>query len=135
MRGVKETLAEQERTQGVDHPETLASANNLGLLLKVQGKFTEAEQFHRRALEGQERTLGRDHPDTLTSVGNLGSLLKAQGKFTKAEPFIRRALEGQERAANSPSPPPPPTTQHSLIAPDTSEGLVRLLNKSSKARR
>ena len=78
-------------------PHTLTSANNLGMLLKDQGKLDLAEPFLCRSLEGCERTLGRDHPDTLASVNNMGALLVAQGKSSLAEPFFRRALEAWER--------------------------------------
>ena len=71
--------------------------NNLGLLLKEQGKLEEAEVLSRRALEGSERVLGVDHPDTLNSVNKLGSLLQDQGKLEEAEVLFRRALEGKER--------------------------------------
>eukprot|EP00940_MAST-03C_sp_MAST-3C-sp2_P002351 g2351.t1 len=70
--------------------------NNLALLLKVQGKLTEAEPLYRRALKGIEEVLGPKHPDTLTSVNNLALLLKAQYKLTEAEPLYRRALKGRE---------------------------------------
>ena len=81
---------------GPKHPDTLGSVNNLAVLLKSQGKFTEAEPLHRRALEGYEATLGPKHPDTFTSLNNLAGLLESQGKFTEAEPLYRRALEGCE---------------------------------------
>ena len=60
---------------GREHPDTLTSVNNLGLVLDSQGKYEEAEAMHRRALEGYEKVLGREHPDTLTSVSNLGNVL------------------------------------------------------------
>ena len=93
----KKTLAEQEQALGVDHEETLSTVNDIGFLLREQGKIKEAEVFLRRALEVRERTLGGDHRHTLTSFNNLGVLLKAQGKLTLAEPFYRRAFEGREQ--------------------------------------
>ncbi|MCH8153607.1 MAG: tetratricopeptide repeat protein, partial [Planctomycetes bacterium] len=42
----------QRRVLGDDHPRTLNSINNMGLLLKSQGKFAEAEPYVREALEG-----------------------------------------------------------------------------------
>ena len=74
----------------------MASVNNLGLLLKVQGKLVEAEPLYSRALAGKESTLGPMHASTLASVNNLGLLLKAQGKMAEAEPLYRRALAGKE---------------------------------------
>ncbi|KAG5744122.1 hypothetical protein H9Q70_013176 [Fusarium xylarioides] len=65
----------REKGLGLEHPDTLTSVNNLGLVLQDQGKYEEAEEMHRRSLEGSEKTLGPEHPDTLTSVNNLGLVL------------------------------------------------------------
>ena len=75
---------------GPEHPDTLASVNNLGLVLESQGRYEEAETMHRRALEAREKVLGPEHPDTLTSVSNLGSVLERQGKYEEAEAMHRR---------------------------------------------
>ena len=86
-----------ERELGPDHPDTLTSVNNLGILLKDKGDYEGAEKLYRRALEGREKQLGPDHPSTLTSVSNLGSLLWVMGDNEGAEKLHRRALEGNER--------------------------------------
>ena len=46
----------------------------------MQGKFSLAEPFFRRAVEGLERTLGPAHPDTLRSVDNLRTTLQEMEK-------------------------------------------------------
>jgi hypothetical protein len=46
---------------------TMTSVSNLALILQYQGKYEEAEDMNRRALEGREKVLGVDHPDTLDS--------------------------------------------------------------------
>ena len=81
---------------GAEHPDTLNSINNLGVLLERQGKYNEAEALHRRALEATETILGAKHQDTLISVNNLGSVLERQGKYNEAEALHRRALEARE---------------------------------------
>ena len=86
-----------EKTPGREHPDTLASVDNLGLVLASQGIYEEAEAMHRGALEGKEKVLGVDHPDTLTSVNNLGLVRKRQGKYEEGEAMHRRALEGREK--------------------------------------
>ncbi len=50
----------------------------MGLLLQDQGKLTEAEPYHREALEGSRRVLGDDHPHTLESIDDMGNLLQSQ---------------------------------------------------------
>ena len=72
-------------TRGSDHPDTLASLNNLANALHDQGKHAEAEGLYRQALEARRRVLGADHPDTLTSLNNLVSALVAQHKLTAAQ--------------------------------------------------
>ena len=58
---LKKTLVEQAEKLGVDHEDTLTTANSIGVQLQEQGKVKEAEEYYRRALEGLARTLGRDH--------------------------------------------------------------------------
>jgi len=90
-------LKEQERTLGPEHPDTLGSINNLGILLSDQGDYAGAEPLYRRVMEARERILGPEHPDTLDSINNLGVLLGDQGDYAGAESLHRRALEAQER--------------------------------------
>jgi len=56
---------------GKEHPDTLASVNNLASVLQDLRKYEEAEQIYRRALEGREKVLGKEHSDTIASVNNL----------------------------------------------------------------
>ncbi|KAI9923368.1 hypothetical protein MW887_009938 [Aspergillus wentii] len=90
-------LKYKEKVVGPEHPNTLASVNNLGSVLERQGRYEEAEAMHRRALEGYKKVLGPEHPSTLTSVSNLSSVLSRQGKYEEAEATHRRALEGSEK--------------------------------------
>jgi TPR repeat protein len=65
-----------------------SAENNLGLLLKQQGKLEEAVRWLRRAAD-----VG--HPGGLY---NLGFLLKQQGRLEEAEGWYRRAADaGQPR--------------------------------------
>jgi CHAT domain-containing protein/Tfp pilus assembly protein PilF len=92
------TLVVAEQTLGPQHPDTLASINNLAELCRAQGDYSGAEAFLRRALAGYERALGPEHPDTLASVNNLGALYQEQGRHGEAEPFLKRALAAWEKA-------------------------------------
>jgi len=99
-----EALEIRRRELGDDHPDTLESLSNMGVLLNAQGKLAEAEPFYREALDGSRRVLGNDHPDTLASIGNMGTLLKDQGKLAEAEPFYREALESRRRVRGDDHP-------------------------------
>eukprot|EP00808_Paulinella_micropora_P025752 g71322.t1 len=120
-----------EKMLGPEHPSTLTSVNNLGLLLYQQcklaeaeplyrralqgrektlgaeqqsGQLAEAEHLYRRALQGKEKTLGAEHPSTLNSVNNLGALLEQQCKLAEADPLYRRALQGSEKTLGAEHP-------------------------------
>ena len=97
-------LALRRPLLGDDHPDTLASINNVGYLLQVQGMLDQAEPLYREALERRRRVLGDEHPDTLTSINNVGYLLQGQGKPDQAEPMFREALERCRRVLGDDHP-------------------------------
>ena len=78
---------------GDEHTDTLNSINNMGFLLRAQGKPDEAEPYLRELLTMSRRVLGDEHPDTLHFITNMGLLLEDQGKPAEAEPYYREALE------------------------------------------
>src|SRR2546423_1842602 len=78
-------------------PSTLTSVNNLALVLRDQGKYEEAEQVHRRALEGYEKSLGREHPSTLTSVYCLAYLYHQCKRYDAASELYERVCDGYKR--------------------------------------
>ncbi|MBV8557671.1 MAG: tetratricopeptide repeat protein [Planctomycetaceae bacterium] len=84
---------------GPDNLDTATSLSNLGVLLRLQGRYYgEAEPLLRRALAIREAALGPDHPDTAISLNNWALLLQAQGRFAEAEPLLRRALKIRKEA-------------------------------------
>ncbi|EOD12957.1 hypothetical protein EMIHUDRAFT_452118 [Emiliania huxleyi CCMP1516] len=92
---LREALEASRETLGDNHPDTLTSINNLGMLLEAKGDLDGAEALLREALEARRETLGDRHPRTLTSIYNLGSLLQDKGDLEGAEALKREALEGQ----------------------------------------
>ncbi|KAF3020305.1 hypothetical protein E8E14_013529 [Neopestalotiopsis sp. 37M] len=74
------------------------------LLPSELGKYKEAEQMNRRALNGREKALDKDHPDTLISINNLASALQYQGRYEEAEQMNRRALDGREKVLGKDHP-------------------------------
>ncbi len=90
-------LATRRRVLGEEHPDTLTSISEMGILLQGQGKLAEAEPYYREALEKRRRVLGDEHPDTLISISNMDFLLQGQGKLAEAEPYGREALEIRRR--------------------------------------
>jgi tetratricopeptide (TPR) repeat protein len=88
-----DALSIQEMVLGPEHPETLTSMDNLGVVLEKQGKYEAAEEMHRQALELREKVLGPEHLDTLASINDLAVVLAEQGKYEVAEEMHRQALE------------------------------------------
>jgi hypothetical protein len=117
---LRDTLADAERELGKDHPASLTLINNLGLSLRSNREYREAEAMYRRALAGRERILGPNHPDTLVTVHNLGALYFATADYDLAKPLLLRALRGLE-STFGPDHPETVRSRHLLeqIAPDT----------------
>jgi tetratricopeptide (TPR) repeat protein len=79
------------------HPDTAASINNLGALLRDQGDFAGARSLCERALAIREKVLGHEHPHTAMSLDNLANLLRDQGDLARAKPLLERALTIREK--------------------------------------
>ncbi|KXJ84796.1 P-loop containing nucleoside triphosphate hydrolase protein, partial [Microdochium bolleyi] len=87
---LKKAVEVREAVLGAENSGTLASVNNLAVVLRDQGKYEEAEAMQRRALDGYEKALGKHHPSTLTIVSNLALVLRGQVKYEEAESMNRR---------------------------------------------
>jgi len=76
-------LVARRRTLGDQHPDTLRTIDQLGVLLWHTGRLDEAESLLREAFEGRSRalTLGEQHPDTKTTKRNLEELMAAKATF------------------------------------------------------
>ena len=97
-------LSTRRRTRGEEHPNTLTSISNMGVLLKAQGKLAEAEPYYREALEKRRRTLGEEHPMTVRCLQALIDLYTA---WDKAEPDKGYAAKAAEWQSKLPSPATP----------------------------
>ena len=90
-------IADVERVLGPDHPDTLASRNNLANAYRAAGRAAEAIPLHEQTLADRERVLGPDHPDTLTSRNNLAVAYQAAGRAAEAIPLLEQTLADRER--------------------------------------
>jgi tetratricopeptide (TPR) repeat protein len=111
------------RVLGPDHPDTLASRNNLATVLAQQGKLAEAEAAFREALAGQELILGPDHPDTLASRNNLASILAEQGQIAEAEAAFHAVLDSRSRVLG-PDHPDTLTSRNKLASVLVEQGRL-----------
>ncbi len=78
---------------GADHPDTLASMNDLALGYQDAGNLDSALPLYEETLERRKATLGTDDPDTLQSMNNLALGYRAAGKLDLALPLYKETLE------------------------------------------
>ncbi|HEV3415212.1 MAG TPA: tetratricopeptide repeat protein, partial [Pirellulales bacterium] len=67
--------------------------NNLAMLHKSLGDFTEAGSLARQALAIYKDALGEKHPSYVVGLNNLAEVYSATRDFAQAEPLYKRALE------------------------------------------
>jgi Tfp pilus assembly protein PilF len=89
---------------GSEHPDTLSSLHNLGVLRLEQGRFGEAADLLGRCLDAFQRTLGPGHPDTLTVICQLAAVAQEQADDHRAEELFRWALAGRKLALGNAHP-------------------------------
>jgi tetratricopeptide (TPR) repeat protein len=85
------------RSSGDSVTQALA-LSQLGHLLMNQGKYKEAWESHRQALELREKALGPEHPDVATSISNLASAAWWMGRYDEAVEKAERAVTLQSKA-------------------------------------
>jgi len=81
------------RTLGPDHPDTLASRNNLALAYLAAGRTSDAIEMHAATLKLTTSKLGPDHLDTLRTQANLGVNYRDAGRPAEGVRLMAEALE------------------------------------------
>ncbi len=97
-------LVTRRRVLGSEHPDTLRSINDLGMLLLLRGKLAEADPHLHGALRQRRLVLGEEHPDTLASIDAVAKLLMMQGRLGEAEPYLFDALSKRRRVLGDEHP-------------------------------
>ncbi len=72
------------------------SLHNLGRALFYNGKYAEAEQADRRAIEIRREILGPRHLDVADSENDLAANLLRQGRMAEAEALLRRTFQTRQ---------------------------------------
>ncbi|MBL9030967.1 MAG: serine/threonine protein kinase [Phycisphaerae bacterium] len=98
------TLRDRTIALGEEHPDTLTSMGNLGIVYKELGRTQEADALNRKSVEISVKVLGENHPDTITGLANLGNSLRTQKKYAEAVHYLDRALKGA-RISHPPNHP------------------------------
>ena len=81
---------------GEEHSDVATGINNLAYLYRLQGKYSEAENFYLKALNIRKRSR-YENPDVAQSLNNLAALYQLQGKYSEAEPLLLQALTLSKR--------------------------------------
>jgi tetratricopeptide (TPR) repeat protein len=88
----EKALAIRRKVLGEEHPNTVASYNNLAFNLNAQVRYAQAQPLYEKALAIRRKALREEHPATAQSYSNLAYTLNAQGRYTEAEESYRKAL-------------------------------------------
>ncbi|WP_256986777.1 tetratricopeptide repeat protein [Streptomyces sp. SS07] len=87
----------ESRVLGSEHPDTLASRNNLANALNNLGQHQQAADLHQQVLADTEHIYAPDHPDTLSSRNNLANALNGLGQHQQAADLHQQTLADHER--------------------------------------
>jgi tetratricopeptide (TPR) repeat protein len=96
--GLDKARAEAEEAS----PPSPAIHNELGNVLRAQGKLDEAEAEHKSALEAWEKNLGEEHPKVAEALYGLGHIERSRGKNNEAQELLERARRIVEKAGVPP---------------------------------
>jgi Tetratricopeptide repeat len=97
-------LAARLRLLGADHPDTLATRQQIAWEMAQQGKDAAAEAEFRAVLADRLRVLGADHPDTLAIRYQIAWEMAVRGDHPGAEAEFRAVLADRLRVLGADHP-------------------------------
>jgi len=81
----------EAETMDPKDPKLPKSLNDLANCLRQQGKFPEAEEHYKRALEVKQKAVGPLHKDLISIYDNYAKLLRATGREAEAKKMEQHA--------------------------------------------
>lgn len=75
------------------HSDVAMALNNIGLVLRGQGKYNHAIRSYRGAEDIWRQILGHEHPNVATCVNNIGFLMETVRDMAGARKCYREALK------------------------------------------
>jgi tetratricopeptide (TPR) repeat protein len=72
-------------------PRLASTLNNLGNCLRNQGKYPDAEQCYKRALEVRQKAIGPLHMDLVPIYENYAKMLRAAGREAEGNKMEQHA--------------------------------------------
>ena len=97
-------VAALEGTRAPDHPDTLASRNNLAGAYREAGRPNEAIDLHKQAVKNRTRILGEDHPHTLIARNDLAHAYQTAGHLNEAITLFTQNLQDSIRVLGKDHP-------------------------------
>jgi tetratricopeptide (TPR) repeat protein len=88
----EETLSRQRRILGDNHPGTLTSACQLGLVLWELGDYQQAQQVLDDTINRVREVRGHNHPDTFYAASLLGLALWGLGEYRRARQLLENTF-------------------------------------------
>lgn len=93
----RELVALRTAKLGPEHPDTLLSRHELGVVLFQLARYPESEEELRAVLALRQKVLGPEHADVLRTRMAVARAVGYQGHYFPAERELREVLQVQER--------------------------------------
>ena len=91
------TLAEREKQQGADHPDTMSTRGSLARACLAVGRVKDAIRHCRQAHDSAQRVLGPEDPGTLSALSALADAYHSARRLKDATPLYEQVLRDRER--------------------------------------
>ena len=91
------TLAEREKRQGPDHPDTMGTRASLARACLAVGRVKDAIRHCKQAYDSAQRVLGPEDPGTLGALSALADAYHSARRLKDAIPLYEQVLRDRER--------------------------------------
>ena len=96
---------------------------NIGIVLKVMGKYEEALVQHQKSLAIKIRVFGSDHLDVAASYNNIGTVYESLGKYEEALEMHSKSLDIKTRILDGDNHLDVATSKYNIASLKESQGV------------
>jgi tetratricopeptide (TPR) repeat protein len=100
----QKALAIREKVLGEEHPDTVATYNNIALVYSCQENYAKAMEWLQKALAIREKIRGKEHPLTAATYNNIADVYSRQGDYAKGLELYQKALAIREKVLGKEHP-------------------------------
>lgn len=94
----------RRRVLGLEHPDTLTSLDDLGVLYNYQGKYAQAESLLSQVVEARKRILGSTDASTLAAMADLALVISYEGNDARAARLLADLLAADQQVRGEEHP-------------------------------